>query len=265
MRNFDGTPITPEAARAEIQYLYETGKEAAEKVAELSMPQTFEAHGKKYIYHDGNLREITPDHMVKPAPFECYSLGGLVEFIQADVDGFFSEKENTCIVRVCSATEVQVHTPVTGFYMERATLAYTKADTPNIRFGQFMNPEEFQIMLQSNFLPSENLSKVLKLAGNIKKEQNMQVADDGVSQRVTVNAGVATVADVTVKNPVELTPIRTFREIEQPESPFVLRFDENGNCALFTGDGAAWRLLAVARIAEYLKNNLAGYNVVVIG
>ena len=257
--------ISPEAARAEIEYLYETGKEAAENVAELSKPQTFEAHGRKYIYVNGGLKEITPDHMTKPAPFEVYSLGGLIEYIKADVDGYFSDPEKKCIVRVSNATEVEVFTPVEGFYMERATLAYAKADTPNLRFGQFMNPEEFQIMLQSNFLQDENLSLVLKLAGNIKKEQNMQVADDGVSQRVTVNAGVATVADVTVKNPVELTPIRTFREIEQPESPFVLRFDENGGCALFTGDGAAWRLLAVARIAEFLKNNLAGYNVVVIG
>lgn len=265
MKDYDGTAISPEAARAEIQYLYEKGQEAAEKAADLSKPQSFEAYNKKYIYSNGSLREITPDHMVKPSPFECYSLDGLIKFIQADVDGFFSDKEKTCIVRVSNATEVEVYTPVSGFYMERATLAYTKADTPVVRFGQFMNPEEFQIMLQSNFLPSDNLSLVLKLAGNIKKEQNMQVADDGVSQRVTVNAGVATVTDVTVKNPVELTPIRTFREIEQPESPFVLRFDENGNCALFTGDGAAWRLTAVARIAEYLKNNLAGYNVVVIG
>ena len=89
--------------------------------------------------------------------------------------------------------------------------------------------------------------------------------DSATSWAGTVTNDNITVADVTVKNPVELTPIRTFREIEQPESPFVLRFDENGNCALFTGDGAAWRLLAVARIAEYLKNNLTGYNVVVIG
>lgn len=114
-------------------------------------------------------------------------------------------------------------------------------------------------------MPSENLSLVLKLAGCVKKEQSMQTADDGVSQRVTVNAGVATAADVTVKNPVQLTPIRTFREIDQPDSPFVLRFNENAKAALFTGDGAAWHMEAVARIAEYLRSNLAGYNVEVIG
>ena len=265
MEMFKDHMITPEAARAETQYLYEKGMEAAKKAADLSMPQSFEAHGKKYIYVNGDLDEITPDYMVAPDPFVTYTSVGLIEYIQADVDGFFSDPEKKCIVRVCSATEVEVLTPVEGFYKERAKLAYVSADTPVIHFGKFMNPEEFQIMLQSNFLPDENLDLVLKLAGNIKKEQNMQVADDGVSQRVTVNAGVATVADVTVKNPVVLTPIRTFREIEQPESPFVLRFDKDGDCALFTGDGAAWRQLAVERIAEFLKNNLAGYNVVVIG
>ena len=92
----------------------------------------------------------------------------------------------------------------------------------------------------------------------------MQVADDGVSQKVTVNAGVVKAADVIVRNPVTLVPFRTFREVEQPESPFVLRVDENANAALFTGDGSAWKLEAVARVGEYLRKNLEGTNVIVI-
>lgn len=127
-----------------------------------------------------------------------------------------------------------------------------------------MDPETFQIMLQTCFEDSENRAKVLLLSGNLRKEQEITTADDGVSQRVTVNAGVASVAGVTVKNPVELTPFRTFREIEQPNSPFVLRFDENARAALFTGDGKSWQLEAVGRIAEYLRLMLAEYNVVVI-
>ena len=176
-----------------------------------------------------------------------------------------SDPARKCLVRVTDWRTVEVLTPTTGYYQERAVLACCSADVPQLRLGQYMEPEEFQIMLQTNLMPSDNLSLVLKLAGCVKKEQSMQTADDGVSQRVTVNAGVATAADVTVKNPVQLTPIRTFREIDQPDSPFVLRFNENAKAALFTGDGAAWHMEAVARIAEYLRSNLAGYNVEVIG
>lgn len=257
--------MTPEAARAEIEYLYEAGREAQKIAHELEAPTPFEAFGRQYVWVGGELRRVEPEHLVKPAPFQTYTLDGLIAYIQADVDGFFNHPERKCLVRVTNATTVEVLSPTTGYYQERSRLAYCEADTPSTRFGAYMASEEFQIMLQSNFLPSDNLALVLKLAGRLKKEQSMQVADDGVSQRVTVIDGVATVADVTVKNPVELVPIRTFREIEQPESPFVLRFNENAQVALFTGDGAAWRQMAVARIAEYLKNNLAGYNVEVIG
>jgi hypothetical protein len=111
---------------------------------------------------------------------------------------------------------------------------------------------------------NENRAKVLQLVGNLRKEQSMQTADDGVSQKVTVNAGVVKAADVIVRNPVPLTPFRTFREVEQPESPFVLRVNEEARAALFTGDGSAWKLQAVARIGGYLRHNLQGYNVVVI-
>jgi hypothetical protein len=51
-------------------------------------------------------------------------------------------------------------------------------------------------------------------------------------------------------------------------------YNKRGNDCVFWGrvtrdayykDGGAWKLDAVARITEYLRNNLAGYNVVVIG
>jgi hypothetical protein len=56
----------------------------------------------------------------------------------------------------------------------------------------------------------------------------------------------------------------TFREVEQPESPFVLRFNEDGNAALFTGDGSKWKLEAVSAIRKYLEEALAGTNVDII-
>ena len=47
-----------------------------------------------------------------------------------------------------------------------------------------------------------------------------------------------------------------FREIEQPESEFLLRTcldDKNiPRVALFEADGGAWRITAMRRIAEYI-------------
>ena len=53
-------------------------------------------------------------------------------------------------------------------------------------------------------------------------------------------------------------------EVEQPESPFILRFNENANAALFEGDGGAWKLRAVENIRAWLAGKLEGCNVEVI-
>jgi len=259
--------ITPEAARAEIEYLLETGMRMQSKLDAEQRPQAFTVDGQTYISTGRNyerVKPVLPDKIVKPETFTAFSLDGLIDYIKTDVDGVFGDKERRHIVRVTSPTKVEVISPVTGFWLERVTVAQCTAVVPEIQFGRYMDTDDFQIMVQTCFQDSENRAKVLMLAGSVRKEQNMQTADDGVSQKLTVNTGVVTVADVTVKNPVVLTPFRTFREVEQPESPFILRFNEEARAALFTGDGSGWKLAAVARIAEYLKNNLYGCNVEII-
>lgn len=259
--------ITPEAARAEIEYLLKFGTEAQRAREEAKKPQTFNFGGEEWLYSDGRIQRYEPakpDKLVRPGTFETFSLDGLIDYIISDVDNIFDDGGYRHIVRVTSPTRVEVISPVTGYWKERITVAICDAVVPDIMFGRYMDTDDFQIMVQTCFEDSENRAKVLLLAGNLKKEQSMQTADDGVSQRVTVNAGVCTVADVTVKNPVTLTPFRTFREVKQPASPFILRFNEEARAALFTGDGSVWKLEAVARIKEYLKAKLDGYGVEII-
>ena len=196
-------------------------------------------------------------------PFETFSLDGLIDYIKEDPEGLFNQGGRS-IVRVKSPTLVEVLAPQRGYWRERELMTYCKALVPEISFGRYMDTEQFQIMVQTCFVESENRALVLQVAGSVRKEQNMQTADDGVSQKVTINAGISTAADVIVRNPETRIPFRTFREVEQPESPFVLRVSEDAEAALFTGDGSVWKLQAVARIGEYLRNNLAGYNVKVI-
>lgn len=259
--------ISPEAARAEIEYLIKAGMKMQMEINEAMRPQTFTVGDQTYIStgsHYERVKPVLPDKIVRQGIFDTFSLDGLIDYIKSDVDGIFKDEKFRYIVRVTSPKNVEVISPTTGYWLERVTVAQCSAVVPDITFGKYMDTDDFQIMVQTCFEDSENRAKVLLLAGNLKKEQSMQTADDGVSQRVTVNAGVCTVADVTVKNPVALTPFRTFREVKQPESPFILRFNEEARAALFTGDGSAWKLEAVARIKEYLKEKLDGYNVEII-
>ena len=66
------------------------------------------------------------------------------------------------------------------------------------------------------------------------------------------------------KNPAPLRPLRTFPEVEQPVSPFVVRFKEGKKAALFNADGGAWKVAAVKSIGSFLRKELEGTNTVVI-
>lgn len=256
--------ISPEAARAQAEYLVNTGIRMAE-AAEKPIIETIDDH--TYVFYDKSMKRIDPIPPIdepQPRPFLAFSLRGLVDYIKTDVDGLFAAPGVRHIVSVCGVDTVKVYTPITGYSKSRHVIAECRAHVPDIPFNRYIDPEDFQIMVQTRFQESDNRKTVLKLAGNIKGEQSMQTADDGVSQKVTIKKGVATAADVIVSNPVVLTPLRTFYEVEQPSSPFVIRFSENAQAALFEGDGGAWMLKAVENIRTWLEAALLGYNVEVI-
>lgn len=261
MSNTNMQIATPEAARAEVEYLVKIGqdKRAAEEVV-----QVIKIDWDTFTAYRGDFGRLKPAHPERPDIFRAFSLSGLVDFIKADVDGIYGDPDERRIVRVVSPKRVEVLTPLVGPYHERFVEADCDALVPDIPFGRFLGVDEFQIMLQSQFEDSANRALVLQLSGSLRTEQANQIADDGVSQKVTIKRGVATADDVTVKNPVVLKPLRTFYEVSQPESPFILRFNESANAALFEGDGGAWKLRAVENIRAWLTGKLEGCNVVVI-
>lgn len=83
------------------------------------------------------------------------------------------------------------------------------------------------------------------------------IRDNGVSQEVEARQGVSLKSIVQVKPRVKLCPFRTFLEVQQPESEFILRLDEDGNVGLFEADGGMWRMTAKERICAFFEDKLA--------
>lgn len=81
--------------------------------------------------------------------------------------------------------------------------------------------------------------------------------DNGVTQTVEARQGVALNALVEVKPRVLLRPFRTFLEVEQPESEFLLRVHPEEGIGFFEADGGIWKLEAKKNIADYFNTNLA--------
>ena len=155
-----------------------------------------------------------------------------------------------------SPKDVTVYDQVDWEYGRRPQLVSVVAYTPNIRLNQWNDQEQFNIMLQSTFINDDDRQLVLEFASALKIENGSDVIDNGVNQTTTVKSGVASLAKATAPNPVTLRPYRTFTEVAQPSSQFVLRINKDAELALFEADGGKWKLEAIKNIADYLKAGL---------
>ncbi|GAG24824.1 unnamed protein product, partial [marine sediment metagenome] len=88
-----------------------------------------------------------------------------------------------------------------------------------------------------------------------------QNIDNKFSQSLQIKTSLTTKANVVIENPINLKPYRTFREVDQPESNFILRYIDSKHpqnrsggieAALFEGDGGAWKLEAIQNIKNWL-------------
>lgn len=205
-----------------------------------------------------------PVSLVQPGPqavaLEVYSLGALVDYVKANRDALPLEK---LLVHVVSPQMVRLLGPLQERARSRETFVQANAHNLTDGFvGGAKSIEDFIVGLQTRFVESADRAMVLKLVGNISQANVTQASDDGVSQAVTAKVGIAMVENATVPNPVNLAPFRTFREIDQPASLFVLRAQrsQHGNglptVALHEADGGAWRLRAIEDIGKWLKAEL---------
>lgn len=231
-------------------------KEALEYAVELR------EYGKEILessdgteYYDSrkfSLTELNPKRY--PQTLELSTLTSLVDYLKTDLNQL---KDQKLIVVVEKNDEVCVWSEDDEL-KHRTLLVDVKARIPELTFGRFLSSEQFNIMLQSNFIDGNDRGALLEFASALKIENGAEIEDNGVSQVATVKTGVASLAKGKVPNPVDLRPYRTFTEVEQPSSKFVFRIDKNGQMALFEADGKRWVSDAVSRIADYLKEELSG-------
>ncbi|WP_425152858.1 hypothetical protein [Candidatus Palauibacter sp.] len=234
---------------------------AIEAVAQLAVSaagKTVEIDGVAYAtapLHDPRQPAPAPDVL------EMHSLTALVRYIAENRDGLSFER---CAVHVESPTSVSLVGPLSdGHYRQR--FAYARATARpaadgGFHFGAFLDLERFNIALQALFTGAGQRDDVIRFVGNIKSEQVRQQSDDGKTQSVEARTGIATVATVDVPNPVTLAPYRTFMEIPQVASPFVLRLREESSgivAALFEADGGAWKEWTIGLIGKFLEDRLS--------
>lgn len=218
-----------------------------EKITELAQPKTYTVDGK--TYSNETLFEVKPE-TDRPMCFNVHSLAAIVELVR-------TERGNGTVplyVSVDDATSVAVYGTYNGD-MSRNLFYEARCDVPGFR-GGFRDIEEAIIQLRSLFVPDEGVTYVLDLLSRIGKNDSIQITDNGVTQTVEAAQGVSLKAMEKIKPRVKLRPFRTFLEVEQPESDFLLRVDKDKGVGLFEADGGVWKLEAKRNIAEYFKREL---------
>jgi hypothetical protein len=228
-------------------------KEMFQYVVGLKAPDIKELGG--VTYSDKPLHEIhAAEHY--PTRLSVSTLGAIVSYIKENPDDV---RNQPYIIHVENYNQVSLLLPLSERTKERAIHMTATNKTEQFSFGQQMDREIFNIALQSQFVRDQNCSALLQYIGTMQEEEGYTTKDDGVSQSIIAKTGIATLENVTIPNPLELRPFRTFPEVEQPDSIFVFRLHTGMQCAIYEADGGAWKSQCIESIKVWFERELESH------
>ena len=228
-------------------------KEFIKHVQETALPEVKQIDGAEFaLFHD-HTEEVRSaiDH---PDTLSLNSLDALIKMVKTEglaLDGgpLYITIPDHLNVRCFASPE-----PCERWHRQ-LWYRVSAADVPGFR-GGYRDHEAAIIELRSMFAPNAGTDYLLDLLSRISKESAVTSSDNGVSQTVEARQGISLKAQVQIKPRVSLRPYRTFQEVEQPESEFLLRLNDNGDIGLFEADGGMWKLTARQTVKKYLEEAL---------
>ena len=216
-----------------------------EKIEQMAKVERFEIGGIEYAS-----KGLVKINQPMAAELKINSLTALLDYIEKEME------DAPHILHIVDHANVSLLGRLTTPYRTRENFVRAECHKYDFQYGNSYSVDKFIIAMQAQFVQDETTAKILKLVGNLTSQTEVQTKDDGVTQRVEARTGLAKVENVSVPNPVCLAPFRTFIELDQPHSNFVLRLDSNQRCALYEADGGAWKITAMKGIREFLDNGL---------
>lgn len=221
-------------------------KEFAQYLVSLKDNKTYEIDGQ--TYSDRELCRVAP-YVPRPRRITVNGLASIPVLVSSEL-AKIPDEAMPIFVRIGCSREVDVFTGLDKD-MERDSLYFCQCDAPEFKAG-WMDYDTAIIRLRSMFIPNEGTEYLLDLLSRISKENGVTTLDNGVTQQVEARSGISLKTKEAIRPRVKLRPFRTFSEVEQPESEFLVRVDGEGNIGFFEADGGAWELTAKKNIMEYL-------------
>jgi hypothetical protein len=217
---------------------------------------------------DYSYKELTPisDNRVV-AKLNVKSLSSIKTYLDGKIDDLDKERsfihivdEESVVLRKYYNTETKQRESII-----EASPFVTKKD---FKLNAFVELESFKISLLSMFEQTKDRDTLVDFISKISVKAGEEIEDDGLSQKVTASKMIGGHLNEKVNAPttVKLKPFRTFTEVAQPESEFVLRLKHDKysgvQVGLFESDGGAWRVDAMKNINKWVLQNIKEIRVI---
>jgi hypothetical protein len=222
-------------------------QKALQYINDLVKPEVVTVDGKDYS--DRSLHPVVDGRCITPV--QCHTLEGLARA--------YDRRNAPWIISIESPSSAAIITQDLNGSLKHDVIARATAITGSFNFGHWMSQEQMLIDLQTNFVLDDALKNITKIIGNVADSAIRTSKDDGVTQELVVKQGVSLKSSEVIVNPAKLRPYRTFHEVEQPASAYVLRAKSAGEqvqFALFAAEGERWQHEAILAIEGWLKERL---------
>lgn len=236
-------------------------KELFDRIQETALPILHEVDGTVYAISPRTCTKVaTAD--AHPEALELNSLDALVKLVTTEALNGFAGTPATWrfYVTVPTHKTVKVFTwpdPERRFFRQ-TIYEVTATDVPGWSEKETLGFEEAQIALRTRFQETPDTLYAMKLLSDITMGASVQKNDNGVATTITTKKGVALQENVQIKPILELKPYRTFQEVEQPLSKFLIRIGDRG-ISFIEADGGMWRLAARNTVKTHLEDALRDY------
>lgn len=223
-------------------------REMIQKIEEMAKPTFHEVDGQVFANQE---MVLVADKKPMPRCIELTGLDSICKMVRNEAEHVGLQ----IFVQVKDYKSVSVFTELDEDE-DRLYLYKCCADTPEVTMGYFMDYEKAVIELRSLYIPNDGTKYLLQLLGSISNESKVTTTDNGVTQKVEAKSGIALSSMVEIEPRVTLQPFRTFVEVAQPESEFLLRINDRGQIGMFPADGGVWKLEATRNVAAYFVEKL---------
>lgn len=230
-------------------------KEFAKHLQETAQPLVQEINGKTYIITtDGKIQQVLPK-VLHPDTLPLNSLDALVKMVKTEA----SEMDTPLYINIPTHLTAQCYGQPSneeGQYFRQVYYTAAATDVPGWDKNVTLGFEEAQIALRTRFQETPDTLYTMKLVNDISLGAKVIFNDNGIATTITTQKGVALQTNDQIRPLVKLRPYRTFQEIEQPESIFLIRISERG-ISFIEADGGMWKLTARETIKKFLEDHLA--------